>query len=148
MLGLSRTTGGNGAEIILMMIDTDRTHADPDKDLRCWKQGDVESVLPGSAHDGNLVTNPIVAPWWMLRVVGVPQAIARKYEGSVTTSTPDPQDPNVVKHTMTRRRLFGVVFSSLPAAIQTALTSQRYAVIQWSTLRLAMRNKVTGNTEP
>lgn len=137
-----------GSEIILVMVSQDRTHADPDKDLRCWKAGDVESVLPGTAHDGDLVANPIAAPWWMLRVVGIPQAVAQKYEQAVTQTTQDPVDPNVFTHRMTRRRLFGVVFSNLPAAVQASLTSQRYAVIQWSTLRLAMRNKVTLATEP
>lgn len=122
-----------GSEIILLCVAVSRTNPDPAKDARgCYKAGDVVRVMPGSAHDGNLVANPIAADWWMLRVVGIPQALAVKYaEG----------DP-------TRRRSFGVVYTSLPVGVQLALTTQRYAVIQWSTLRLAMRNKSTLTTEP
>lgn len=120
-------------EVLFICIAVDRTNPDPTKDARgCYKAGDVVQVMPGSAHDGNLVANPIAADWWLIRVVGIPRAVAAKYAEA---------DP-------TRRRPYGVVFANLPASVRSALTAQRYAVIQWTTLRLAMRNKVTLTTEP
>lgn len=122
-----------GSEIILLCVAVDRANPDPTKDAKgCYKSGDVVRVMPGTAHDGNLVANPIAADWWMVRVVGIPQAVAAKY----TEGTP------------TRRRSFGVTYALLPTSIQTTLLTQRYAVIQWVTLRLAMRNKSTLTTEP
>lgn len=130
--------GRKGGEILLLLKSVDATNPDSTVDQRgCYKQGDVIEVLPATAHDGNLVANPIAAGQWLLRVIGIPRQVARKYEGRGF----DAGVPN-------RRRLFGVVFASLPAAIQTALTNNRYAVITWNTLRLAMRNKVTLATEP
>jgi hypothetical protein len=138
MIGLSRTTGAITSEILLLVKDSDATNPDPVKDQRgCYKRGDVVEVLTPNKHDGNLVANPIAAPWWLLRVVGIPKAVAEKYQGVGF----DGETPN-------RRRLYGIVYANLPAAIQTALTNQRYAAIPWGVLRLAMRNKVTLATEP
>lgn len=137
MLGLSRTAGFIGSEILLMLIDTDRTDPDPVKNEKLYKRGDVVEVMVPAAHDGNLVANPIQSPWWLLRVVGIPRAIAMKYLGEKKTAT-----------AVTRRRTFGVTYASLPTAVQTALTNTRYAVVQWNTLRLAMKNKDTNQPEP
>ncbi len=125
---LDSFTGGIGTEIILMLIDSDRTHSDPVKNLRgCYKQGDIESVERPNANHGNLAEYPIAAPWWMVRVVGVPLTVAEKY----------------LTKTATRRRQYGVVFSDLPSSKQTDLTNDRYAVINWQSFRLALRHKDT-----
>jgi hypothetical protein len=138
MLGLSRATGSIGSEILMQVFgDPDRTSTDPVKNLRgCYKNGDVIDVLPATKHNGNLATNPIAAPFWLIRVVGIPRAVADKYRG------PGADAQGVVN----RRRLHGIVFANLPAAIQSALTNTRYAVVPWEDLRLTMRNKVTGTT--
>jgi hypothetical protein len=137
MIGLSRTTGSVGAEIVLMLMAQDRTNPNPAKDLACYKQGDVVEVLPPTAHDGNLIANPIAAPWWLIRVVGIPRGVAMKYQG----------EERDAQEAMTRRRAFGVTFADLPAATRAALTADRYAVIQWGVLRLAVRNKATNLVE-
>lgn len=129
----------NGAEVLFVCINRDATNPDPVKDQRgCYKRGDVQDVLPGTAHDGDLQANPIADPWWMIRVVGIPREVAAKY-----------LDPGTdAQGVANRRRLYGIVAALLPVTVQLSLTTDRYAVIQWSVLRLAMRNKVTLATEP
>jgi hypothetical protein len=122
-----------GYEIQLYLIDHDTSGTtDPDKLLRGGhKQGDVIEIF------GPSKILQAVAPWWILRVIDIPKFAAAKY-----------LKPQMTGETTIRRKLFGVVFSDLPSATQTALTNTRYAVIRWSQLRLAMKNKTNGNPEP
>lgn len=54
---------------LLLIKATNATHIDPTKDQRgCYKRGDVVSVYEDDAHNGDVVTNPIMPPMAMVRV--------------------------------------------------------------------------------
>jgi hypothetical protein len=134
MIGLSRAVGSNGSRVLLLVKDSDATHSDPVIDQRgCYKRGDVVQVFAGDTP----CQIPPAPPFWGLLVVGIPKGKAEKYEQMGYTD-----------QVLDRRRLFGVVYDTLPTAVKTSLTTTRYAVVQWSSLHGAMRNKVSEAVEP
>ncbi len=122
---------------ILVLIDRDATHADPVKDQRgCYNRGDIVAVHEDEAHDGDLVKNPVQAPWYLIRVTGVRKAqVERALEPERTADAPDAR--------VTRRRKFGLNPADLPPAAQQALQRDRYLSVTLAQARSYIRNKVT-----
>lgn len=122
---------------ILVLIDRDASHADPEKDQRgCYKRGDIVAVHEDDAHDGDLIKNPVQAPWYLIRVEGARKAqVERVLEPERTADTPDAR--------VTRRRKFGLNPADLPAAARQALQRDRYLSVTLAQARSYIRNKVT-----
>ena len=54
---------------LVLVMAVNHTHSDPEKDQRgCYKRGDVVEVFEDDAHTGDLVANPIMAPFAMVRI--------------------------------------------------------------------------------
>ena len=133
MIGFSRSNVANFGQCLLVLKDLDAIHPDPVKDARaCYKRGDIVRVMPATAHDGNVQANPISAPFYLILVTGIPLGQASMFAESAKENVQT-----------TRRRLHGVTITDLPVSTQAALAANRYAVVQWNALRLALRNKTT-----
>lgn len=66
--------------LFLIKADSNYTHPDPVKDARgVYKRGDIIQVLDDSAHNGDIITNPIMSPFVMVRVIGLSVERALKY---------------------------------------------------------------------
>lgn len=128
---------------LFLIFDHDNAHADPVKDARgCYRRGDIVQVLDDSAHDGDLVKNPIMPPWILVRITGVTKAQAEKYMLPYI----DPATVNTERPVTLRRRLHNVEVASIPSAIRTKLLSDRYVSVSWSQVRNYIRNRLTNET--
>lgn len=123
---------------ILVLIARDATHANPEKDQRgCYKTGDVVAVHDDSAHDGNLVANPVQAPWYLVRVTGVTKAqVERVLESEREADGPDAK--------ILTRRKFRLNPADLPLAVRQTLQRDRYLSVTLAQARNFIRNKRTG----
>lgn len=128
---------------ILVLIDRDATHSDPTKDARgCYKLGDIVAVHEDSAHDGDLVKNPVVAPWYLIRVTGVSAARLRQAIEPEIDAT-DPEYRRIL-----RRRAWRIEPADLPLAARRALQRDRYLAVTLTQARTYVRNKTTAEALP
>jgi len=126
-----------------MVYDKDNTHADPEKDASgCYKRGDIVEVLDDSKHDGDLVKNPIMPPWILVRVNGVTKEQALKYMEPYI----DPATVGTENSVTLRRRKFNVEVDLTPPQIRNKIGRDRYIELSWAQVRTYVRNRMTGET--
>lgn len=122
---------------LFLIFDHDNTHADPVKDRRgCYKTGDIVEVLDDDKHDGDIVANPIMPPWYLIRVTGVTKAQVLHAMESERLSI----DLDVV---LTRRK-FRLNAADIPAGARNRLLRDRYLEVSLTQARNYIRNKITG----
>jgi len=127
---------------VLLIMGENHTHADPDVDAAgCYKIGDIVTVNEDTAHDGDIVRNPIAPGCYVMKIVGVTRSQVEKYVQSHVDDTA-PRHPTVL-----RRRLYRVRVADVPQAIKTVLQRDRYIELTWAQIRGYVRNKVTGLDE-
>ena len=132
---------------LLLVIATSRTNADSVKDQRgCYKRGDIVEVWDDTAHNGDLVANPIAAPFVLVRVAGVTKAQVVRLMQPETTAGLDSHGQAAV--IVTRRRQYRVRVDDVPAGILNALQADRYVGVTWAQIKGYIRDKVTGLDEP
>jgi len=130
---------------LFLIMGVNHTHSDPEKQARgCYGIGDIVEVLDDSKHNGDLVANPIAAPFYLVRITGVTKAQAEKYMAPHI----DPATVGVegVQPVTLRRRLHNVEVSSIPSAIRNQLLANRYVSVSWSQVRNYIRNRMTNET--
>lgn len=123
---------------ILVLITRDASHVDPEKDARgCYKTGDIVAVHDDSAHDGDLVRNPVQAPWVLIKVAGVTKAqVERAIEPEFDA---DGQDAKIIT-----RRKFRLNPADLPAGVRQTIARDRYYETTLAQVRNFIKNKRTG----
>lgn len=123
---------------ILVLIDRDATHENAEKDARgCYKRGDIVAVHEDSAHDGDLVRNPISAPWVLIKIAGVTKAqVERAIEPEFDA---DGQDAKIIT-----RRKFRLNPADLPAGVRQTIARDRYYETTLAQVRNFIKNKRTG----
>lgn len=126
---------------ILVIIDRDNTHLDPTKDQRgCYKRGDIVAVHEDSAHDGDLVRNPIVAPWYLVKITGVTVAqVRRALEPERSAVVLDEDGLGIV----IRRRRFRLNIADIPGGARNRLLTDRYLEVTLTQARNYVRDKIT-----
>lgn len=123
---------------ILVLIDRDATNADPVKDARgCYKRGDIVAVHEDSAHDGDIVRNPVQAPWVLIKVAGITKAQAER------VLEPDTERDEADARRLTRRK-FRLNPADLPAGVRQTIARDRYYETTLAQVRNFIRNKRTG----
>lgn len=123
---------------ILVLIDRDATNADPVKDARgCYKRGDIVAVHEDSAHDGDIVRNPVQAPWVLIKVAGITKAQAER------VLEPDMERDEADARTITRRK-FRLNPADLPAGVRQTIARDRYYETTLAQVRNFIKNKRTG----
>ena len=126
---------------LFLIYDRDNTHSDPFKDARgCYKRGDIVEVLDDSKHDGDLVKNPVMPPWYLVRITGVTKEQALKYMEPYI----DPATVGTEKPVTLRRRQFNVEVENIPLAVRQTLLQDRYIEFSWAQVRDFIRNRMTG----
>ena len=128
---------------LFLVYGKNNTNPDPLKEARgCYKIGDIVEVLDDSKHDGDIVANPIAAPFYLVRITGVTKAQALKYmEPYIDPATEGTENPVTLRH-----RQFNVEVASIPSAIRSKLIADRYVSVSWSQVRNYIRNRMTGET--
>ncbi len=127
---------------ILHIMGVNHTHPDPIKDERgCYKIGDILSVKEDTAHDGDLVRNPIAPGRYLIKVLGKTRTQMEKYVESKVDKT-DPEKPITI-----RRRLHHFDLANLPSAIMGKLQSDRYVEVTENQIKDYLKNKDTGKSE-
>lgn len=123
---------------ILILIDRDATHENAEKDARgCYKRGDIVAVHEDSAHDGDLVRNPVSAPWVLIKVAGITKAQAER------VLEPDMERDEADGRRLTRRK-FRLNPADLPAGVRQTIARDRYYETTLAQVRNFIRNKRTG----
>ena len=131
---------------LFLIKATNHTHPDPVKDQRgCYKRGDIVQVLDDSAHDGDILTNPIMPPFVLVRIVGLSLEKAMKYmeEDAETSIDSDSREIKVV----TTRRRWKLRLDDVPLAIKNQLINSRYIEVTTRQIRNYIRDKVTDKDE-
>lgn len=115
----------------------------------CYRLGDIVRVMPDSAHDGDIITNPIAPPFYLLRVSGVTEAQAAMVIETLE-DTDNPQlsdDGNVLGYPRLLVRLRNLrlpeLFAVLPASIRQQIQADRYYETSLSQIRNFIRHKLT-----
>jgi hypothetical protein len=106
--------------------------------------GDLIDVYEDDRHDGDLVVNPIMPPFVLIKVTGVTKAQVERY------LDPDVEETLVngeVQRTVLRRRRFRLRVEDLPAGVRQTLTQDRYYETTLAAIRSFIRDKVTGLDE-
>ena len=130
---------------LLLVMAVTRTNPDPVKDVRgCYKRGDIVEVLDDAAHDGDLVANPIAAPFVLVRITGVTKA---QIERLMQSQTALELVSGEMRQVVTRRRRYRVDVDDVPAGILDQLRDNRYVSVTWAQVRNYLRNKETNTTE-
>ncbi len=128
---------------LFLIYDRDNGNPDPLKEARgCYKRGDIVEILDDSKHDGDLVKNPVMPPWYLVRITGVTKAQALKYMQPYI----DPATVGTGWPVTLRRRQFNVEVSSIPPAIRVKLLADRYVSVSWAQVRNYIRNRMTNET--
>ena len=123
----------------LLIMAEDHTHPDPVKDQRgCYKRGMVVEVF----EDTKVLTQPMPAPFVVVKISGVTKAQAEKYLQHETDGVDTEGNPIPV-----RRRAFHLAWSALPLAVRNALVNNRYYETTWTAVRQYVRNIKTGVAE-
>jgi len=131
---------------LFLLLDHDNTNPNPIKDERgCYKRGMIVEVYDDSRHDGDLVRNPVMPPWVLIRVTGVTKEQALKYMQPRydTTGLINDNDGNPA---VVGRRLYRVLLDTLPAAIRSKILQDRYAEVSQSQIRDYIQNLRDGST--
>ena len=128
---------------LFLIMGVNHTHSDPEKQARgCYGIGDIVEVLDDSKHNGDLVANPIAAPFYLVRITGVTKAQGEKYMAPyIEPGTELTENPVTL-----RRRQFNVEVSSIPSGIRNQLLANRYVSVSWSQVRNYIRNRMTNQT--
>jgi len=133
---------------LLLIMGRNNTHADLEKDLRgCYKRGDVVEVFDDVKHDGDLVRNPIMPPFILVRVTDVTKA---QLDRLISPQVEDFFDlDGAIRSRLVRRRrhLLEVDAATLPNSIRNQIRDNRYVSVTWAQVRNFLRNKETGATE-
>lgn len=106
--------------------------------------GDLVDVYDDDKHDGDVVRNPIAAPFVLIRVQGVTKAQVERY------LEPEAEDRLVdgeVRRVVLRRRRFRIRLADLPAGVRQTLVRDRYYETTLAALRTFIRNKATNQDE-
>lgn len=128
---------------LFLIYDKDNTHADPLKEARgCYRRGDIVEILDDSKHDGDLVKNPIMPPWILVRVTGITKEQALKYMEPYI----DPATVGTERPVTLRRRKFNVEVDTIPQAIRQKIGKDRFVEVSWAQVRNFIRNRMTGET--
>lgn len=126
---------------IFLVKYTDHTHPDPAQDVMAYKRGDIVQVLEDTAHDGDLVRNPITGPFMLIKVLGVTKAQAEQYmEQDETITTDEDGKPNL---NINRRRKFRIMLDSVPLAIRNQLINFKYIEVTKTQIQNYLQNKIT-----
>lgn len=129
---------------IFLIKYTDTTHPDPAQDVMCYKRGDIVQVMEDTAHDGDLVKNPITGPFMLVKVLGVTKAQAEQYMAHDETIVNDADGkPRAV---INRRRKFRLVLDSVPLAIRNQLINFKYIEVTKTQVQNYLQNKITSTT--
>jgi hypothetical protein len=113
------------------------TNPDPVKDARgCYKQWDIVTVMEDAKHNGDIVTNPITGPFYLVRVVGATVADLVPF-----------LDPEFVvvngERRDTRRRAWGFEPARIPNNILNTLNRDHYIEVPFSTVQTFLTRKAT-----
>ena len=128
---------------LFLVYGKNNVNIDPVKDARgCYKLGDIVEVMDDSKHDGNIIANPVMPPFYLVRITGVTKEQAYKYMQPYI----DPTTVGMEIPTTLRRRLYNVEVSSIPSAIRNQLIADRYVSVSWSQIRNYIRNRMTNAT--
>lgn len=128
---------------LFLIYGKNNTHADPFKQARgCYGIGDIVEVLDDSKHDGDLIKNPVMPPFYLVRITGVTKEQALKYMAPYI----DPATAGTERPVTLRRRQFNVEVASIPSAIRNKLMTDRYVSVSWSQVRNYIRNRMTNET--
>lgn len=133
---------------LFLLLDHSNYHSDPQKQARgCYQLGDIVEVLDDSKHDGDLVANPIMPPWYLVRITGVTKEQALKYmQPYIDPATVGTENPVTL-----RRRQYNVEVANIPLAVRQTLLQDRYIEFTWAQVRNYVRNRLTNElagTEP
>ncbi len=114
---------------IVVFAAADNTHADPIKDQRgCWKRGMIVQVL----EDGVCTESPSPnSKFVFVHIAGLSASKVIKY----------------LKQSDTRRRIYKIDWTTLPAAVKTALVDNREVSVTLTQVKKYIRNLVTNNLE-
>jgi len=138
---------------ILLIKATSATHWNPEEDLRgCYKRGDVVEVFddsrygreepPGSGtfvvDAAYLAANPITAPFYIVKVVGVSLARAQRLIEPDTDGVDVRGRPIVV-----RRRRFWLRADDVPVSIRNQLAATRFVQVTATQIQNYITNKRT-----
>ena len=128
---------------LFLVYSKNNVHPDPIKDARgSYKRGDIVEVLDDSKHDGDLVKNPIMSPWILVRITDVTKTQALKYmEPYIDPATVGTEQPVTL-----RRRKFNVEVDTIPQAIRQKIAQDRFVEVSWAQVRNFVRNRMTGET--
>lgn len=136
--------------MLFLIMGQDKTHSDPTINITsCYKAGDIVRVLPDSAHDGDIISNPIAAPFYLLRVSGVTEEQARLVtEALEDTNNPQLNDEGeILGYPYIRLRIRNLrlpeLFLSLPSNIRQQIQQDRYYETSLSQIRNYIRHKIT-----
>jgi len=128
---------------LFLLMGVDHTHPDPDTDARgSYKQGDIVRVMDDTAHDGDLVKNPIMPPWYLIRVTGITKEQAMQYMEPYI----DEANSTAKEKVFLRRRKFNIEVSNIPLVIRQELQNNRYVEVTFTQVRNYIRNRLTGGT--
>lgn len=128
---------------LFLIMAENHTHADLLKEARgCYKRGDIVEVLDDSKHDGDLVKNPIMPPWILVRITGVTKAQALKYMAPYI----DPATVGTENPVTLRRRQFNVEVDLTSTQVRNKIGKDRYIELSWSQVRNYIRNRMTNET--
>lgn len=132
---------------LLLIKATSASHpTDLTKDLRgCYKRGDIVEVLDDAKHDGDLVANPIMPPFVLVRITGVTKAQLDRLMQPQTTIAINGRGEIVT--TTIRRRRHRLLIDATPLAIRNAIGADRYIEVSWAQVRNYLEDKETGLTE-
>lgn len=126
---------------LLVIIARDNHSPDPDQDARgCYKTGDIVAVHDDSKHDGDLTRNPVMPPWYLVRVTGVTAEQVRHALDPELSAVAFDEFGEPLR---TRRRKFGVNVADIPAGARAQLQASRYIEVTVQQARNFIRNKIT-----
>ena len=131
---------------LFLVYDRNNTHSDLEKEVRgSYKMGDIVEVLDDSKHDGDIITNPISPPFYLVKIIGVTKEQAQHYMEPYY----DPTTIGIegVPPVTLRRRKFNVEINNIPAVIKNKLMTDRYVEVTWAQVKNYIRNRMTGATE-
>lgn len=124
---------------LILIKDSDATHPDPVKNVRgCYKQGDIVDVYDDARHDGDLVANPVMPPFWLVRLVGASVADVRPY---LTEEWTDVITPDGFVRRPLRKRAWGLDGARVPPSVVNRLNRDRFVEVDWATAQAWLARK-------
>lgn len=124
---------------LILLIDRQNTHWNPEIQLQaCYARWDIVEVYDDARHNGNLVLNPVVAPWVLIRVTETTR-------DQVMRLLDSPVDAN---GQVLRRRLYRIDVDAMPPPFSNQIAATRYVEISRGQIRNFIRNKITNAIEP